>query len=199
MKNILISSHDVFFRAGVLRILEQLLGSEGQSLFEKYTIVYDYRTYTIMDADYIFIDSSLDDLFFCHNKLRAKKCHAFAFIFKDNIPPIPLPTCYTNTWFLCKSDCVNKIYLQLYQMLKFPYTSTKSSCDGCPYRHKLSQQQQKLIQYMISGISNNKIAELMNINYKTVLSHRNRIMKKYKIEKRRDLYILLGLIDKNLS
>ncbi|WP_323807486.1 helix-turn-helix transcriptional regulator [Klebsiella michiganensis] len=70
-----------------------------------------------------------------------------------------------------------------------------SRCINCPCK-SLTQAQSKVVYALSLGLNQLEIANKLNINYKTVYSHKENVMHDFKIESNTDLNKFLNVLEK---
>ncbi|HII1942821.1 TPA: helix-turn-helix transcriptional regulator [Escherichia coli] len=190
MKKILIYSDNYYFRLGLTKIISDIPSYEGAEFFYG-------KDVSSLSVDFIFIDAAVITPITCLNFLSRINSNAFMFILTEKRPQYNryiLP-CHLNTLTL-KNYCFNEIIVQLTaisQLKKSKAGDTVSSiCHNCAVcSNKISLQQEKVLELLAKGLTCTTIANRMNIHYKTVQTHKYRIMEKYKIKTKHELYTLL--------
>ncbi|WP_251268306.1 helix-turn-helix transcriptional regulator, partial [Enterobacter hormaechei] len=75
------------------------------------------------------------------------------------------------------------------------YRPQTSRCINCPCK-SLTQAQSKVVHALSLGLNQLEIANKLNINYKTVYSHKKNVMHDFKIESNTDLNKFLNVLEK---
>ncbi len=190
MTNILIYTENYYFRLGLSQMITITLLNELE--------VHFYYEFThLSDIDYIFVDATIDKPLTCLSILRRKRKDTFMFILNEKSVKnkFYIPPCYLNTLNVKKCACIDETIFQLRTLFslrsqKFSKNIT-SLCHCCIFNRKLSTQQIKIIALLAKGFTCSAITNKMKISYKTVQTHKNRIMNKYKIKTKHELYTLL--------
>ncbi len=192
--NILICSENFYFRVGMSRMIEHIF-------YETHNICFTYDREDISDVEYIFADGASNEMLTCLSTLRKKRSDAFLFIVRSySLPKIRyyIPPCYLNTVIVNKchtiSDSLKKIKELFDLESNLEWRRDRSLCRECVFVERISPQQKKIVEYIVSGLDCKVIAKKMNISYKTVQTHKCRFMKKYRVKTKYELYHLLNCI-----
>lgn len=192
--NILICSENFYFRFGMSRMIEHIFDDQCNVC-----LTYDRKN--IHNVEYIFVDSASKEILTCLSALRKKRKDAFLFIicnhsftkFDYYIPP-----CYFNTLIVNKCHSVVDVLKEIRGLFDLERDSVcgrdRSLCRECIFVRRISQQQRKVAEYIISGLDCKIIAKKMNISYKTVQTHKCRLMKKCRVKTKYELCHLLKYI-----
>lgn len=197
MSNILIYTDNYYFRVGLSQMINCILCHDTTDLFY-------YEITSLSSIDYIFIDAEIKNPLNLLNFLKKKNYYTPMFIVNANTTSkynTCIPLWYFNILKIEKGTSVDELSLQLREIFNHQdkKTDVVNKIKPCHFtlNKKLSAQQKKILKDLAEGLTCTAIANKMNINYRTVQTHKNRIMKKYKIKTKHELYALLNYFYKN--
>ena len=194
MMNVVINDKDLFFRFGLLKLLQQIF-----SLAETDFIVSDkLDATTVHDVDVIVMNFSVGETVICHQVLKKRKKKSLLIgIYPEKKNPrfARLPLCVKNSVFIARDDSIKAITDKIHFVAKSLTVSREGeyafSCLDCACR-VLSLQQMKIAVGFFHGQDTKQIAKVLSINAKTVSAHKRQIMQKYDLDCDFELLTLLN-------
>ncbi|WP_434659358.1 helix-turn-helix transcriptional regulator [Klebsiella sp. MISC125] len=192
MKFLIISDSNVFFCIGIHSVILDVIKTLKIENFTIDTI--EHQVDDIKQYDIIISALSINDMTICNPMyLKRKKTSKIFFLLDKNkfFHNNSYPLCLNGSVYLEKNvtrdyvskiltDTINNIYLEK-ERCSF---LTHLTCLACKSQ-KLTHKQQLLISGLASGLTIKEVCALMNIKYKTAMSHKSDIMKKFNIESKK--------------
>lgn len=200
MSNIIIfSKHDLirfYFKKLITDIFDRSFGGHDvqvkicYTLFEFNTVISETdNAHIILDADNIDKSDMLDMILILN---KGKKRFKLFLILKNRnslnyfseLKKIPVV-------FICKSSAqalLEKILEDFISNQRINDDELKLNKKSKKL-HKLTKREGQVIYYLLKGLSNGEIANILRINYKTVSSHRVSIYRKYNVNNSIGLYL----------
>lgn len=194
MINILIHTHNSYLKIGLRHLIKDIFANmEGNYLcFHE-----QYSPQAAASADFIFTEMVVGEYFLCHDILNNQSNQATTFIFhpqKKEIPAGILPNCINSAVFLYSKDIIPRITKKIFQHLgRIPLTTGNDEfllnklrrCINCQCK-SITPVQLKIIHATNAGLDNLDIAKALEMNYKTVFSHKQNIMIKFRISNKQE-------------
>lgn len=157
-----------------------------------------YDLKKIDNANIIFTEMVAGEFFLCHDILNKKHNETTVFIFhtqKDNFSKSSLPNCINNAIFIHKQDSIINMRNKILKNIKlsniadiFESTSFKlQRCLNCQFK-TVTSFQLKVLYATSMGLDTTGISEELDMNYKTVFSHKRNIMSKFNITNKHELH-----------
>ncbi|HBM2961349.1 TPA: LuxR family transcriptional regulator [Klebsiella michiganensis] len=201
MITILINTKNIYTRYAIKQLIQESVAHEENLIF-----VDSYTPGNIAEAHIIFTEMAPGEIFLCHDELKYKTTKSLLFILQERenqCSESELPNCTKDCLFLNKGDSLpairNKIKLHVYAFTwtdnETGYRPQTSRCINCPCK-SLTQAQSKVVYALSLGLNQLEIANKLNINYKTVYSHKKNVMHDFKIESNTDLNKFLNVLEK---
>lgn len=201
MITILINTKNIYTRHAIKQLMQECIAPEEKLLFLDH-----YTPGNIAEAHIIFTEMAPGEIFLCHDELKYKSEKSLLFILqerKSQCLESEFPNCTKDCLFLYKGDSIpvikNKIKVHVYA---FTWTDSKTGyhpqtirCINCPCK-SLTQALSKVVHALSLGLNQLEIANKLNINYKTVYSHKKNVMHDFKIESNADLNKFLNVLEK---
>lgn len=201
MTRILLNIKNFYFRLAIIQLIEDLPT-------ENKNIVYDfnYNTKSISTADIIFTEMVAGEFSLCHDTLNNRGDAARIFIFHSQsgrITKNPLPNCIKGSVFIYEKDSLTNIKKTIEKALGF--NNIKITYDPVPCRLRrclncscksVTAAQLKILYATSIGLNTSDIAKELNMNYKTVFSHKRNVMIKFSLTNKQELQKFACLLAK---
>lgn len=196
MINIVIEDEYTFYRIGMEWLLAGLFGRDKHEGVHCSTLNED----NVADADIIVKKFVTGESVLCQSLLKARKKNSLVIAVHEGDFPIHntnLPLCLNNTVFIQRSESLSNVQERIFQGWEKCSLTTFypviTNCFECKHQ-TLTPQQISVAAHFFLGEGTQHIAKKMNINGKTVSSHKYSIMAKFNLKTDQDLLTLLRLL-----
>lgn len=190
MINVVIQENDTFFKRGLAEVFTHAFETKYQRSVTFYDVL---EADTIAFMDIIVLEIYPGDNVDCHSLLKHRKKRSLVIGFYDGDDLVKNqrpPLCLKNMLYINKRNSIQKIRNDIIFAWNEHATGNdewvKPDCSMCS-RMQLSRQQERIALFTVKGFNNRQIANLMNINAKTVSAHKHCIMEKFNIDNNADL------------
>lgn len=198
MINIIIDGEYKLYNHGLKLFLSHILMEQFKISSRYFDCLNDQ---TIQDADIIVISLEAGERYICHPLLKKRKKNSLVIGLYDrenhNISK-RLPHCTKKMVYINRTENLSEIkktvLLQWEIRNNNSFDAGLNNCQNCRYR-TLSPQQINVAGRYFNGKSIQEIAVELNLNRKTVLSHKYMVMKKFNLISDYELISFLAKVD----
>lgn len=196
MINVLLECQDSLYRQGMKYILDVIFKDE---LNKDLVFSESLDSETVAKADIIVKYMSPGESGLCHQVFLDRRQKSLMIgLYDDDKNPYysEPPLCFNNIVFINCCDSLSKVKKLIergWEDCQHEKAHSDSrSCQKCHYR-QLSPQQIKIAACIYAGDDTEKIARKLNINTKTVSTHKRMLMAKFNLETNYELLKFLNL------
>lgn len=194
LNKITIIAKDNFFKMGLTELIDHEVNSWPQSKL-------NIKNILDTSPDLIFIEKEyFECCIFDITEGIPQNSEAYVFIDKRHIThQKELPHCISPERMLDKKMSLTELRSSIHEILLKAIQSNhqKDAIDKysyCPCFKPLTRAQLRIANYIYSGLGYNSIANRLGVSYKTVLSHKAQIMKKYNVRNKFEFNLRLKSI-----
>lgn len=200
MINILIKDYDVLYRHGMENFLTDLFIMEFGQLVE---ITHDFNRESVSQADIIVMAFCKGESFICLPEFQSRqKSLVIGLVEQAFVKSSALAGCISDAFFLERSaplETIRRTVIHHWSRLYQPNGVTFSSnCYTCRHRN-LSWLQAKIMVGIYNGKNSKQISAELNVNEKTVYSHKYVVMNKFDLKSDYELLLFLNKLKEKQS
>jgi DNA-binding CsgD family transcriptional regulator len=198
MINIIIDGEYKLYNHGLKMFLGHILMEQFKISSRHFDCLNDQ---TIQDADIIVTSLEAGERYICHPLLKKRKKNSLViglYNRESHGSSKRLPHCTKKMVYINRAESLSEIkktvLLQWEMRNDNSFDAELKNCQSCHYR-TLSPQQINVAERYLSGQSIQEIAVELNLNRKTVLSHKYMVMRKFNLISDYELVSFLTKVD----
>ncbi|HAT2830543.1 TPA: helix-turn-helix transcriptional regulator [Klebsiella oxytoca] len=197
MKTVIINLDDQY----MVLALEHIVRGELKRIRggEKVTFIFSLAGMAIRTADLIISGFTAGELLLCDERLKARKpgCRVVILTDRKRGMQYPLPPCLATVGGKDRSYALEQMTTIIRECLRTPLLegSTEQMCQQCK-KKRLTDAQRRVAECISRGMNTRDIAELMNVEEKTVFSHKGCIRSRFGLRTDYDLCAFLRILKK---
>ncbi|PJX44999.1 MULTISPECIES: helix-turn-helix transcriptional regulator [unclassified Klebsiella] len=177
-----------YFRMAIAELIHEIMNTSNQTT---YTLSQQWNVQGIASANIIFTEMTAGEWYLCHDIFKETNECFKLFILQSSeqhLTTSELPNCLQSAVFIDKQTTASTLKKEITKAVmscatpSVPHSFNRlRRCINCSCR-SVSEAQLRVIYAFSIGLSPHEIAAALNISHKTIYSHKQHIMHKFKLQ-----------------